>query len=384
MSIAEKLTQIAENVPKVYEAGYEKGKAEGGGDGGSYDEGFEAGKKAEHDAFWDIIQMNGKRNNYNTAFARWGAEYIRPKYKVIPTDVNGFGSVFYGASNLLKVEKQYFDFSQKTSGTNAQAGYYYTFSGCSHLEEIEDVGFQATAVDTTSVQTVYYQTFGYCYRLHTIAAIRSNEKTAFTNAFIQCKALCNVTFDGVIANDVDLQWSPLSKESIENVITHLSDTATGKTLTLSKAAVENAFKNSRMEIPIGLTTTQEGANVTATDNGDGTITLNGTIDTDTFFARGNPTDTFSAGAYTLSIPHNDYGTFYITLYDSDGKYMAGYDEWSNGEEITFTASKDFTMTAQLYVMGSEEFNDVVIAKPTIYQDWDSLAATKPNWTISLV
>ena len=31
MSLAEKLAQIAENVPKVYNAGYEKGKAEGGG-----------------------------------------------------------------------------------------------------------------------------------------------------------------------------------------------------------------------------------------------------------------------------------------------------------------------------------------------------------------
>ena len=39
MSIAEKLTTVAENVPKVYEAG----------------------KKAEYDAFWDKYQNNGKR-----------------------------------------------------------------------------------------------------------------------------------------------------------------------------------------------------------------------------------------------------------------------------------------------------------------------------------
>ena len=31
MSIAEKSIIIAENVPKVYQAGYEKGKADGGG-----------------------------------------------------------------------------------------------------------------------------------------------------------------------------------------------------------------------------------------------------------------------------------------------------------------------------------------------------------------
>ncbi len=33
MTTAEKLTKVAENIPKVYEAGYEKGKAEGDGDG---------------------------------------------------------------------------------------------------------------------------------------------------------------------------------------------------------------------------------------------------------------------------------------------------------------------------------------------------------------
>lgn len=36
-TLAEKLQTIAENVPKVYNAGYEKGKAEGGGTGGGSD-----------------------------------------------------------------------------------------------------------------------------------------------------------------------------------------------------------------------------------------------------------------------------------------------------------------------------------------------------------
>ena len=46
MSIAEKLTLAAENVPKVYEAG----------------------KQAEHDRFWDDIQQFGERKNYENAF----------------------------------------------------------------------------------------------------------------------------------------------------------------------------------------------------------------------------------------------------------------------------------------------------------------------------
>lgn len=43
MSVAEKLTTIAENQQRVYDAGYAKGQAEGGG--GSYDEGYEDGKQ---------------------------------------------------------------------------------------------------------------------------------------------------------------------------------------------------------------------------------------------------------------------------------------------------------------------------------------------------
>ena len=62
--IAEKLEKIAENVPKVFDAGKQQGHGEGYDSGyddgleagkelGGYNEGFEDGKDAEHDAFWD-------------------------------------------------------------------------------------------------------------------------------------------------------------------------------------------------------------------------------------------------------------------------------------------------------------------------------------------
>lgn len=44
MNIAEQLQTIADNVPKVYQAGFDDGAAAGGGGGGGgYDEGYEAG-----------------------------------------------------------------------------------------------------------------------------------------------------------------------------------------------------------------------------------------------------------------------------------------------------------------------------------------------------
>ena len=56
---------IAENVPKVYEAG----------------------KKAEYDAFWDVFQLNGTRANYEYSFASrcWNEKNLKPKYPMTPT-----------------------------------------------------------------------------------------------------------------------------------------------------------------------------------------------------------------------------------------------------------------------------------------------------------
>ena len=65
MSIAEKLTKVAENVPKVYEAG----------------------KKSEYDAFWDAIQQNGTKKRYQSTFdsSAWNDKVFKPKYDIRPT-----------------------------------------------------------------------------------------------------------------------------------------------------------------------------------------------------------------------------------------------------------------------------------------------------------
>ena len=62
MSIAEKLTTIAENEQKVYEAG----------------------KKSQYDEFWDTYQTNGQRTNYTYAFSGlgWTDNLYKPKYPI--------------------------------------------------------------------------------------------------------------------------------------------------------------------------------------------------------------------------------------------------------------------------------------------------------------
>ena len=83
---------------------------------------------------------------------------------------------------------------------------------------------------------------GYTYYLHTIDKIIVTERVIFSSdAFSNSTALANITFEGVIGNSINFQWSPLSKASITNIVEHLSSTATGQTCTFKKSAKEAAF-----------------------------------------------------------------------------------------------------------------------------------------------
>ena len=236
MTVAEKLTKIAKNEQKVYEAGYDSGYTEGINKGG-YADGFEEGKKAEYDAFWDAFQNYGNRNTYNYAFFQWGADTVHPKYKVVPTDASSLNQTFC-ESKLKKIESAYFDFSQRPSGTYDANSAYFTCNACKELEEIEDIGL----FDSFK----YCATFSWSPKLHTIAKIRVAESTLFNGAFTGCAKLKNITIEGTIGqNGLDFSaCKELSADNIINIIEHLSLTASGKTLTLSKAAVDKAFEES--------------------------------------------------------------------------------------------------------------------------------------------
>lgn len=96
MTIADKLTTIAENQQKVYDAGVTKGQSMGG-----YEEGYTAGQQAEYDRFWDAYQMNGTRVSCQYAFAGvgWKTDNFKPKYSIIPTNGAHMFNNFSGSRN---------------------------------------------------------------------------------------------------------------------------------------------------------------------------------------------------------------------------------------------------------------------------------------------
>lgn len=197
-------------------------------------------KSAESDELWDFIQNGGTLDHYGSRFARWWTEYIRPKYKVVPTHEQGAQQIFASCKYLKKIEKEYFDLSQKPqnlTSTNSNFGYYYTFASCENLEEIEDIGIIP--------QNNYYYSFQYCYKLHTIAKMGVDENTKFTSTFIRCDTLENLGIYGTIGQDkFDIHWSTkLSAQSLYNIITCLSITATGLTVTLPTTAEANYNAN---------------------------------------------------------------------------------------------------------------------------------------------
>lgn len=101
MSIEEKLTTIAENQRRVYDAGYavadhhgqitanlryQEGLEEGYQSGKT--DGILQGEQNAYDAFWDNSQQNGNRTNYTQGFSGygWTDETFKPKYPIIANE----------------------------------------------------------------------------------------------------------------------------------------------------------------------------------------------------------------------------------------------------------------------------------------------------------
>ena len=197
MSIAEKIARAKTDLDEVYEAG----KAEGIADG----------KQAERDAFWDIFQKNGRRNQYTMAFSYssdygWQDETYNPKYPIIGQSY-GLNEVFRNNSAITdtKVPLRLLTDNLKT-----------TFHYCTSLKRIPLLVLEVVV-------------------------------TQMGNTFTDCRALEEINIEcvngGCIAgNGLSLaQSTKLNKPSITSIINALSTTTTGLTVTLSKTAVDTAF-----------------------------------------------------------------------------------------------------------------------------------------------
>lgn len=243
MTIAEKIARAKTDYDEVYEAGYAKGQAEGGDTTAAYDEGFEAGKKAEYDAFWDDFQNKGKETRYDYAFAgqRWTVETFRPKYDLIATNAQFMFA--YGALTGVDLTQHLeslgviLDTSQSTSFKNM---FYYGSPK------------RVPTLDTTSADSLTQLDSYASVETFDKIILRNDGSQLVTSMFQQASPLINLTLEGVIGqNGLNLQWSTnLTHDSLMSVINVLKDnsgTDTWNTITLG---AENLAKLSAEEIAL--------------------------------------------------------------------------------------------------------------------------------------
>jgi hypothetical protein len=234
-TVAEKLSAIGNNMARVYDTGFEKGHDQGFEEGkqfGDYAQGFEEGKQAEHNAFWDAFQQNGTRSNYSNAFVHgWDDTNFKPKYDIRPTKAC---SNMFTDSNIIDIAAVF-----------ENCGVVLDTSQCTDLRYAFTNMRNTKRIPTISAETVISLegTFGWS-KTETIdkLILRADGTNTFSDTFRDATQLINITIEGVIGQNIDLRWSTkLTEASIRGIITHLSDTASGKTLTLSKVAVDDAF-----------------------------------------------------------------------------------------------------------------------------------------------
>ena len=188
MSIAEKLTTIAENEQKVYDAG----------------------KKAQYDEFWDDFQP-GKGIEPDSCYgsfrsARWTDFTFNPKYRL-------YASTFMGAmhsnTNVTRVPVE-IDWTALTEASDTQQAFY----ACSSLINIPKLKVAET--------TMYN-----------------------ANTFQACYALEELIVEGTIGQqNFDVHWSTkLTRESLLSIISALKDysaNASGTTHTVTLGATNLA------------------------------------------------------------------------------------------------------------------------------------------------
>lgn len=183
MSIAEKLTAIAENVSKVYEAG----------------------QNAEYDRFWNGYQEDGNRRNYDYAFrgSGWTDETYKPKYPII-----AIGSL-EAAYRQCKI----------TRLTNIETSGVTSFSTTFYLNSIA-IYDKLDFSKATNTQNA----FAHSTAVHTIVELVSSDVTVWaTNTFQNCYNLENLNITGTIATNFTFSSSGITHDSLISIINALKD-----------------------------------------------------------------------------------------------------------------------------------------------------------------
>lgn len=187
---------------------------------------------------WNSILANGKRTDFTSAFSntKYTEETFKPHLDIKPTNAM---QMFYKSSTVGKqlkmeeVEKQngmVFDFSNCTAFSHA-------FADCLFDElNVVDIS-KATISGATSY--AFYGGYNANTKIKKINRLIFSKDTVLENTTFGLTDFEEIGFEGVIGKSINISSSErLSKASIVSLISTLSATTSGLTLTLSQAAVD--------------------------------------------------------------------------------------------------------------------------------------------------
>lgn len=178
---------------------------------------YEEGKQAEHDRFWDVLQIYGNRKDYCYAFYNggWTDGNFYPKYDfniIVPSGVHCY---MFANCEITDLKGRLEDCCVKlNTGNNYRFSFmFYNAKVLTHIPELD-----MTLANYT--QTM----FSGNSKLHTIdKMIFSEDGLSVELKFSGCSALANIVIEGKIANNFNMQWCPLTVESMKSVIGALKD-----------------------------------------------------------------------------------------------------------------------------------------------------------------
>lgn len=220
MTVAEKLTLIAENEQKVYDEGKNTGVA----------------------SVWNSIQGNGKRAGYSMAFVgtSWSKATFKPTFDIVPT--GDAGGMFRNATSedeqfsMEEIESENsvkFDFSKVT-------GFGFCFA-CGLFKTLSTIDLSSA----TYTDYGFYDGYNADCKKQRIEHLICSDATVFGNStFGYCSELEYVGFEGVMAkNGLNLQWSTkLSHESLLSLIDILEDKSSDTSSTVWKVTIGSTNK----------------------------------------------------------------------------------------------------------------------------------------------
>lgn len=238
-SIADKLEQIAKNEQLIYNAGVEKGKAEVGE--GVYDKGYADGftdgkASVENNLLYATEAKFPNLNLFGKADVVINMPYLMNASGMFRPSKASFGN------DALNRTVEHLTINSKSKNiTSVQQMFYFAepWDGKTALKHI------TLNMDTSKATSVQYM-FNGCSLLETIDGTPLDFSSVTDSTAIIMNAAPRVAYIRFAPNTINVNLNvsgsrALTNESIQSIIGGLSSTASGKTLTLSKTAKENAF-----------------------------------------------------------------------------------------------------------------------------------------------